>query len=163
MSETDSKEAKLLQRAVQIGISNHVSTCSELTPEPIQSSSNSRAALRRCRAAWQRAFDAYLSERGSDSSLSRMFAADKASPAYCAAMPPLDSLENIRDFVACAAHGILIGAIPAKREGAVLYAAQVALSLVQYQEKTSADAQKRRTPPTPIEKLPSSKQESVAS
>lgn len=49
-----------------------------------------------------------------------------AHMAYRSAIPPLTNAENIRHFVACVAHGMLIGTI-AKTDGArFLYAAQVA-------------------------------------
>jgi hypothetical protein len=47
-------------------------------------------------------------------------------------MPMLAGYEGIRDFVACAAHGILIGAIPPERGGQLLYAAQVALNTMHF-------------------------------
>jgi hypothetical protein len=43
-------------------------------------------------------------------------------------MPPLAGHDNICDFIACAAHGILIEAIPMKRANQLLYAAQIALA-----------------------------------
>ncbi|MGB6686293.1 MAG: hypothetical protein WBE76_00455 [Terracidiphilus sp.] len=46
--------------------------------------------------------------------------------AYRRAMPSLSGLDNIRDFIACAAHGMLIGAISATDGARLLYAAQVA-------------------------------------
>ena len=44
--------------------------------------------------------------------IDRMLAAGPAGEAYCNAMPMLVGYEGVRDFLACAAHGILIGAIP---------------------------------------------------
>jgi len=76
--------------------------------EPTPSSPN--AALRRCRIAWQRAFKAYM-DRSKGGSFDEIFAAREAGDAYCKAMPMLTGIEGIRDFIACAAHGILIGAI----------------------------------------------------
>jgi len=46
--------------------------------------------------------------------------------AYRRAMPSLSGPDNIRDFIACAAHGMLIGAISATDGARLLYAAQVA-------------------------------------
>jgi hypothetical protein len=43
-------------------------------------------------------------------------------------MPPLLGAENIRDFIACVAHGMLIGVIENKDATKLLYAAQVAFS-----------------------------------
>jgi len=93
-----------------------------------------RAAIRRCCAAWQRAFDAYL-EGTERSGTDMIFAAHKAGPAYCKAMPPLAGCESIRDFIACAAHGILINAIPQKRANQLLYATQVALASLNHVPK----------------------------
>jgi hypothetical protein len=130
--------------------------------EPLPASSNSKAAIRRCRAAWKRAFDIYIESEG-DNFFTRKGAAENANPVYCAAMPVLDSPENIRDFIACTAHGILIGAIPAERSGQLLYAAQVALSFHQFQAKASKEPKKRRTPPPPPKKQPRSEPESDSS
>jgi len=93
-----------------------------LDPEPAHAK-----ALKRCCAAWRRAYNAYMeNKRGTGSD--KYFAAQQASEAYRNAMPPLAGYENIRDFIACLAHGILIEAIPASKSGQLLYAAQVALS-----------------------------------
>jgi hypothetical protein len=55
--------------------------------------------------------------------------------AYREAMPLLSSFEGIRDFIACTAYGILMGAIPQEQSGRVLYAAQVALATLQREPK----------------------------
>jgi hypothetical protein len=101
-----------------------------LDPNPRQA----KAAIKRCCAAWQRAYDAYL-EGTHGSGTDKMFAAHHAGPAYCRAMPPLAGYDSIRDFVACAAHGILIDAIPQNRANQLLYAAQVALASLNYEPK----------------------------
>ena len=106
-----------------------------LDPNPKQA----RAAIKRCCAAWQRAFDAYL-QGTSSSGVDMLFAAHKAGPAYCKAMPPLADYESIRDFIACAAHGILIDAIPEKRANQLLYAAQVALASLHIDPKARNSA-----------------------
>jgi len=69
------------------------------------------------------------------SSTDTLFAAHEAGPAYCKAMPSLAGYESIRDFLACAAHGILIEAIPQKMANQLLYAAQVALATLHYEPK----------------------------
>ncbi len=104
-------------------------------PEIDLNAKQARAAIKRCCAAWQRAYDAYMG-RSKGSSTDSIFAAHNAHPAYCKAMPPLAGYENIRDFLACAAHGILIEAIPEKRANQLLYAAQVALASLRYESKT---------------------------
>jgi len=94
-------------------------------------------ALKRCCDAWRRAFKASMdnSDREDEEGGNRYLAAQDAGTAYCIAMPPLSGYENIRDFIACTAHGILIGAIPAQKSGRLLYAAQVALSTLHYEPK----------------------------
>ena len=101
-----------------------------IDPNPKQA----RAAIKRCMAAWQRAYDAYM-EKSKGSNLDEIFAAHKAGPAYCRTLPPLAGYESIRDFVACVAHGILIEAIPQKRANQLLYAAQVALATLHCEPK----------------------------
>ena len=58
---------------------------------------------------------------------------EEAQKAFRAAMPPLSGYDNIRDFIACTAHGILIGAIEVADSSKLLYAAQVALSTIRHQ------------------------------
>jgi hypothetical protein len=104
-------------------------------PNPKQA----RAAVKRCCAAWQRAFDAYM-EGTKGGSIDKIVAAREAGPAYCRAMPTLAGYESIRDFLACAAHGILINAIPEKRANQLLYAAQVALATHNCEPKSRKSA-----------------------
>jgi hypothetical protein len=117
------------------------STFAEAIPssESSPDSKQSRAAIKRCCAAWQRAHDAYL-EGKEESSIKRAYAVILAGPAYCKAMPPLAGYENIRDFIACATHGILINAIPEKRANQLLYAAQVALASLNHAPKPQKSA-----------------------
>jgi hypothetical protein len=55
-------------------------------------------------------------------------------------MPPLSGYENIRDFIACVAHAMLIGAIQSEQGSKLLYAAQVALCTVRNQPAPSKSA-----------------------
>jgi hypothetical protein len=87
-------------------------------------------AVARCCAAWEPAFTA---ERAKGRSPSH--AADEAGSAYLNAMPPLCGYENIQDFIACAAHGIILGAIDEKRGSRLLYAAQIALAAFRAEPK----------------------------
>ena len=110
-------------------------------PLPALNSSPKQAktAIKRCCAAWQRVFDAEMEGTEGDE-LDKSFAAEEAAPAYCKALPPLAGYENIRNFIACVAHGILINSIPQKRANQLLYAAQVALATCQYEPKSRKSA-----------------------
>lgn len=51
--------------------------------------------------------------------------------AYRHAMPPLSGPDNIRDFIACVAHGMLLDAIKGSDGARLLYAAQIAYGAVE--------------------------------
>ncbi len=53
-------------------------------------------------------------------------ASKAAHQAFRNALPPLSGAENIRDFIACVAHGMLIESIREDIGARLLYAAQVA-------------------------------------
>jgi hypothetical protein len=121
-------DSSLAARALSLALATPA-TVTALPPDPPAAASpSSRAALRKCRAAWQRAFNAYIKDYEDPSSIDEVFAEKEAAKAFSTAMPALVGPEGIRDFIACAAYGILIGAIPADRSGQILYAAQVALA-----------------------------------
>lgn len=61
-------------------------------------------------------------------------ARDKAAQQYRTAMPVPSGRKGIRDFIACVAHGVLIGAITPRESTALLYAAQVAQSTLRESE-----------------------------
>ena len=58
-----------------------------------------------------------------------------AGKAYRWAMPPLSGYQNICDFIACTAYGMLLGAIKSENGTKLLYAAQVALAAVPKESK----------------------------
>ena len=96
------------------------------TPAPIPSShasspASANAAVARCCDAWTLACNA-----ASASGKGQISATFEGEEAYRKAMPPLSGGDNIRDFIACAAHGMLIGAIQGPDGSRLLYAAQVA-------------------------------------
>ena len=102
------------------------------------------AALVRCMDAWRRAYQAEMELCEEEAiaagenpetakQLDEAYANHFAKEAYRKAIPLLENYEGIRDYIACAAHGILIGAIPPHKCGHVLYAAQVALSALRYE------------------------------
>jgi hypothetical protein len=88
-------------------------------------------AIAHCARAWEKARRA-----GLESGLGEMDAAGKAAEAYRAALPPLTSRDNCRDFIACVAQGILLGAISDANAGKLLYAAQVAVTVCCAEEKS---------------------------
>jgi hypothetical protein len=87
--------------------------------EPIAASAN--PAVARCLDAWERANKA---ERAKGKNRSE--ASIEADRAYLRAMPPLSGQENIRDFIACVAHAMIVHIFPDHTATKLLYAAQVA-------------------------------------
>ena len=55
-----------------------------------------------------------------------IYSAFVAIKAFRKALPPLTGQQNISDFIACVAHGMLIGAVDGAGGARLLYAAQVA-------------------------------------
>ncbi len=106
-----------------------------LSPGPGSNPTSAKAAVKRCCDAWQRAFNAYMDNADPENSMEDLWAAKDAAKAYSNAMPMLAGHQGVRDFIACAAHGILIGAIPPEKSGQLLYAAQVAVSTLQFEPK----------------------------
>jgi len=88
-------------------------------------------AIARCARAFHDAYREEFAKQGSTSE-----ATNKAGEAYRAILPPLTSRDNCRDFIACVAHGMLLGAISEKNAGKLLYAAQVALSVCCAEERS---------------------------
>jgi hypothetical protein len=75
-----------------------------------------------------------------DNPIDQIFAAKDASVAYCNAMPMLAGQDGVRDFLACVAHGILIGAIPKEKSGHLLAAARVTLAASQRERRLQKSA-----------------------
>ena len=88
-------------------------------------------AIARCAEAFENAYRTYLEEHESE-----YCATQKGGEAYRALLPPLTSRDNCRDFIACIAHGMLLGAIADKNAGKLLYAAQVALAVCCAEERS---------------------------
>jgi hypothetical protein len=87
--------------------------------EPIGASAN--PAVARCLDAWERANKA---ERAKGKS--KCDASIEANSAYRRAMPPLSGSENIRDFIACVAHAMIVHIFLDSTATKLFYAAQVA-------------------------------------
>jgi hypothetical protein len=102
----------------------------ETTPEaegkPTPVSAN--PAVVRCCEAYACAYKDAKKQGKSDNGASLY-----AEKAFRAAMPLLSGSENIRDFIACVAHDMLIGAIAGPDGARLLYAAQVAHSTIRIQ------------------------------
>jgi|HubBroStandDraft_1064217.scaffolds.fasta_scaffold581269_2 hypothetical protein len=114
-------------------------------PEP--ETASAKAAFRRCCAAWQRAFKAYMDEEeGNPLNRTDIYLASQtAAPAYCSALPMLAGEDGIRDFLACTAHGIAIDAISLDKGAHLLYAAQIAASLSNPAARTPRQPLVRKT------------------
>ena len=80
-------------------------------------------AVAHCCKVWKKTFRESFAATESE-----VRATSNAAEAYRAAMPPLSTRDSCRDFIACVAQGMLLGAIPEKDGGKLLYAAQVALA-----------------------------------
>lgn len=78
--------------------------------------------------------------------------------AYRNNMPELSGYENIRDFIACTAYGMLLRVIDPMDGAKFLYAAQVAIGVLRYERKLPEKAV--APPPYPP---PSSNQEAAQS
>ncbi len=142
---SDSTMTALVKALAEAATPDHT-----IAPGPAFKTARTGDALKRCRAAWQRAFDASVTARRNrkqDEFMLTDDAAKDACKAYRNAMPVLSGYEGIRDFIACAAYGILIDAINPQMSGQLLYAAQVALGTLPHQPKPPK-AQSTK-PPTP--------------
>ena len=98
-----------------------------ISNELLNPTHDSCAAVTRCYAIWDRAFKTEKMKREPYGQELR-----DARSAYCKAMPPLVGHENIRDFIACVAQGVLLGAITDSQSTRLLYAAQIAQGTLRY-------------------------------
>jgi hypothetical protein len=89
------------------------------TYEPIGAAAN--PAVARCLNAWARVNQAERAKGKSKYDASR-----EADQAYLRVMPPLAGDENIRDFIACVAHAMIVHIFMDSTDTKLLYAAQVA-------------------------------------
>jgi hypothetical protein len=116
---------------------------SEPVPAPLQPQRN--LAIQRCCDARLRAFEECRSQNLHSYETNRA-----ASDAFRAAMPELSGYENIRDFIACTAYGIVNNSIDPEVGSKFLYAAQIALGALRQEPKPKKRRSDRKnTPPTP--------------
>jgi hypothetical protein len=90
-------------------------------PKATIESSPIGTAIDRCERARTTAYEAEFAK-----SKSRAVASIIAAEAYRHAMPPLCSSDNVRDFISCVAHGLLIGVLDESKSSRLLYAASIA-------------------------------------
>jgi hypothetical protein len=98
-----------------------------ISNELLNPANESCAAVTRCYEAWNRTFKSEKMRREPYGPELR-----DARNAYCKAMPPLAGYHNIRDFIACVAQGIMLGAISESQSTRLLYAVQVAQTALRY-------------------------------
>jgi hypothetical protein len=108
--------------------------------ESVPASTN--PAISCCRKAWQITYDEKIAKNKS-TPVAEFYAAQS----YRSAMPPLSGYENIQDFIACTAYGLLIGAIQEANSSKLLYAAQVALSSIRSQPSLRHPSTENAPPP----------------
>ncbi|MGO9940859.1 MAG: hypothetical protein ACLPH3_24630 [Terracidiphilus sp.] len=101
--------------------------------DSIEQNPEASPAVTRCCEAMERAYRAVLSTCGNNEpEFKRVDRAEKtAVKAYREAMPPLSGCENIRNFIACVAQGLLLDVFSGSESTRLLYAAQVANSAAQ--------------------------------
>jgi hypothetical protein len=104
-----------------LGLLNSASASGEALANPV---------IARCCEVWRNRYKVEKSSGKND-----VLATQYAGISYRNAMPPLLGYEGIRDFIACAAHGMLIGAIPHQDGTRLLYAARVALAALHSQPR----------------------------
>jgi hypothetical protein len=113
----------------------------ETTPAPSAAEEPNAAqenpAIAHCMSAWSRAWK--IAEKAGRSDI---YNSHESGIAYRHAMPPLTGEEHIRDFIACVAQGMLIGAIAGPDGARLLYAAQVAHTTVSKKGLTRKSAAK---------------------
>ena len=66
--------------------------------------------------------------------------------AYRLAMPPLTGSRNVRDFIACTTHAMLLGILDGDEAGRLLYAAQVAHTTRRAKSKPQKTVQEPASP-----------------
>src|SRR5208337_4504183 len=95
---------------------------------PNESPRNSTfAAIENCRKKYNEAYIEYRESDGGPGKASTYGCEKEGSEAYRLAMPPLSNRQNILNFIACVADGVLWGAIPENTSSKLIYAAQAAI------------------------------------
>ncbi|HEY1896562.1 MAG TPA: hypothetical protein VGG62_09840 [Terracidiphilus sp.] len=98
-------------------------------------------AVARCARAWM-LFYCEVRLKGESVASAR----SRAAQAYRVSMPPLTGKRNVRDFIACATHGMLLGALDLNEGAKLLNAAQVAHTARRTKTNTKKAVQKPVSP-----------------
>jgi hypothetical protein len=85
-------------------------------------------SVSRCIRAWNRAFHKTLNQLGQNEGEDQ--ARQSGKEHYLRAMPPLVSLDNVRDFIACVTYAQLVQIIRPSEAGRLLAAARMALNVL---------------------------------
>ena len=96
---------------------------------PRDRTSRTEKALHHCQSEWSRAYDLAQSKGLPAAKAMRM-----AAIAYKLAMPQMDTLPTIRAAIAAIAQGIRLEVFDGRDGSQLLYAAQVALSMLRHKE-----------------------------
>jgi hypothetical protein len=106
------------------------STSSSPTAETAPNLPSPNPAVQRCCEALECSLEESRAN-GQD----EVYAEEDADQAYMNAMPHLSGYENIRDFIACVTHGMVVGAIDNIQGPKLLYAAQIAVGALRHEPK----------------------------
>lgn len=87
-------------------------------------------AVLRCMEAFRRSIEESRARKMEKYDAQRL-----ATAAYLEVVPDLSGFENIRDFIACVAHGMMANFISEIEGNKLLYAAQVATSVLRIEPK----------------------------
>jgi hypothetical protein len=109
----------------------------ELSDRPAQN-----PAVFRCVRACNRAARRKRAELGTDED-AEVLVAVAAKAKYLRSMPPLDTWENVRDFIACVTFAEVVGLILHYEAENFLSSAKVALAAVRHESKFRDNAPKR--------------------
>jgi hypothetical protein len=105
-------------------------TSSSPATETVPNPPSPNPAVQRCCEALERSL-----EESRANGKANYYEEEHADQAYMNAMPHLSGYENIRDFIACVTHGMVIGAIDHIEGPKLLYAAQIAVGALRHEPK----------------------------
>lgn len=119
-------------RLALIGISapGHLHNITSEAAPPSDRTTRAIKAAEECKAAWSAAYDHAKAEGQPAAKALR-----QASVAYKLAMPRMDTLPNIRAAITCIAQGIQLEVFDGRDGSQLLYAAQVAMTVIRQKGK----------------------------